>query len=227
LRQFFPYFGSKHRNAHRYPAPIGRRVIEPFAGAAGYAHLHHDHDVVLLDTYAPVIAAWQFLISATPADVLALPLLGPDDRVADLDVPDGARALIGFWCLRASTTPRDKLSSWTERWPTRFWGAATRERVAGQVDAIKHWRAYQMPFEVAGWVADEDTTVFADPPYVGAGKLYPHHEIDYPRLADWCRALPGRVIVCEQAPASWLPFVPAYEHVGIRRETRSEVVWTR
>ena len=31
-------------------------------------------------------------------------------------------------------------------------------------------------------------------------------DIDYARLADWCRALPGTVDVCENVGADWLPF---------------------
>lgn len=41
LRPFFTYFGAKWRAAPHYPPPTHPTVIEPFAGAAGYALRHH------------------------------------------------------------------------------------------------------------------------------------------------------------------------------------------
>lgn len=40
LGAFFKIFGSKHRTAASYPPPEHADVIEPFAGAAGYATRH-------------------------------------------------------------------------------------------------------------------------------------------------------------------------------------------
>ena len=37
LLPFWAYYGGKWRSAPRYPAPVHGRIIEPFAGAAGYA----------------------------------------------------------------------------------------------------------------------------------------------------------------------------------------------
>jgi len=42
LRPFWRYYGGKWRAAPRYPAPRHDLIIEPFAGAAGYAMRYPD-----------------------------------------------------------------------------------------------------------------------------------------------------------------------------------------
>ena len=37
LRPFFCYYGGKWRAAPKYPPPEHDTIVEPFAGAAGYA----------------------------------------------------------------------------------------------------------------------------------------------------------------------------------------------
>lgn len=55
--------------------------------------------------------------------------------------------------------------------------------------------------------------------------------LDYPKLARWCKARKGQVIVCERPSATWLPFAPLYTaptsrrlHTATRR-TCKEAVW--
>ena len=56
LRPFFNFYGGKWRAAPHYPAPRYARVVEPFAGAAGYSTRHHDRDIVLdrIDPMTPL-----------------------------------------------------------------------------------------------------------------------------------------------------------------------------
>lgn len=37
LKPFWRYYGGKYRAAPRYPVPLHRTIVEPFAGAAGYS----------------------------------------------------------------------------------------------------------------------------------------------------------------------------------------------
>ena len=49
LKIFFSYFGGKWRAAPHYPAPTEPHIIEPFAGAAGYAMRYPERKVTLID----------------------------------------------------------------------------------------------------------------------------------------------------------------------------------
>lgn len=109
------------------------------------------------------------------------------------------------------------------------WGPGIRERLARQVCNIRHWSV------VCGSYADldvsRDATWFVDPPYVDAGRHYRHGSsgVDYGHLADWCRSLPGQVMVCENRGASWLPFEDFATIAGTNGSGRSgrshEVLW--
>jgi hypothetical protein len=64
-----------------------------------------------------------------------------------------------------------------------------------------------------------------------AGNKYRLREIDYEHLGLWAQVREGQVIVCEQSPASWLPFSPLKSISGVGRrsdgsQSRStEVIW--
>jgi hypothetical protein len=47
----FRYFGGKKALARHYPAPLHNRIIEPFAGSAGYSlwHATADTEVILVE----------------------------------------------------------------------------------------------------------------------------------------------------------------------------------
>jgi site-specific DNA-adenine methylase len=216
LRPFWRYYGGKWRAAPRYPAPVYGTIVEPFAGAAGYALRYPDRDVVLVDTYPVVTAIWQWLINVSVDEVMAIPEVDAIDELPAW-VPQPARWLIGFQFGGADHHPRARLSTTYARArrddPTRYanlgWSARMRARIARQVPAIRHWHVVtgdytQAPAATATW--------FIDPPYSTAGRHYPRGAtaVDYTALADWCRTRMGQVIVCESAGATWLPFRPLY-----------------
>jgi len=227
MRPFFSYYGGKWRDAPRnYPPPIHGAIIEPFAGSAGYALRYHDRDVTLFDVDEAVIGVWQYLIRATSAEILSLPDVGAGS-VDDLDIHQEARWLIGFWLNRGAATPRKTPSSWMRSGirPGSFWGQRVRQRIASQVDGIRHWRASLCDWRHAPNCA---ATWFVDPPYQRAGRHYRHGSagIDYTELAAWCRTRRGQVIVCEDASADWLPFEPIRTVKTTRKNHRSnEAVW--
>lgn len=229
LKPFFCFYGGKWRAAPRYPAPKHRRVIEPFAGAAGYAMRHHHADVVLVETDPLIASLWRWLIGASEREILTLPL-EVGTTVRDLGLAPGPSALIGFWLNKGTSAPAQRPSAWMREGlrPRSFWGVEIRQRIASQVGAIRHWTLIEGNYTDA---PDDDATWFVDPPYEGAGQHYRSAPLDYRALGRWCRGRRGQVIVCENEGATWLPFEPylsikAREGQGGGR-TSAEAVWIR
>lgn len=229
LDPFWRYFGSKWRAARLYPAPEHDLIVEPFAGSAGYALNYSDRDVLLIDSYHVVVEIWQWLIAACEHEVRSIPLVDDVDELPSW-VPTGARHLVGFAMNAATTTPRKKLSAGARRLREQGrqfygWTHALRERVAWQVQFVKHWKVQLASYEQA---PDVEATWFVDPPYQTQGFNYAHclGPDDYARLSDWCRDRRGQTIVCEAKGASWLPFRDLGEiKSGPKSKTHIEVVW--
>lgn len=225
LRPFFSFYGSKWRLARHYPEPRHSLIVEPFAGSAGYSLRYPDRDVLLIEADDQIAELWRYLITADPADVLALPLVKPGESIAELDLPAGARTLIGFWLGRCRATPARSASTWfrPDRKPGSFWSAATRARIAAQMPAIRHWRVICADY-TAGDIGS--ATYFIDPPYERRGTHYRKHSIDFEALGRWSTRLRGSVIVCEELGASWLPFRPLRQAKSqIRGRSYTEAVY--
>jgi site-specific DNA-adenine methylase len=206
MRPFFPYVGSKWTSAPHYGVPIHAVVVEPFAGSASYSVRHDAKRAVLVERFYKVAELWRYLIAATPDDIRNLPI--DFDSVADLDVPDGAKYLIGFWISKGDAEPRLTRGVWARQYRhsahATVWNEASRDRVASQVDAIKDWQVIEGDFTGA---PDIEATWFIDPPYQVRGRTcYGHWKVDYADLATWCRSRRGQVIACEGQGADWLPF---------------------
>jgi hypothetical protein len=205
LWPFFCYYGGKWRAAPHYPAPQYQTVIEPFAGAAGYATRYHSRSIVLADANPLITNLWRYLIKVSAQEVRALPLVV--EHVDDLAVCQEAKHLIGFWLNKATSgSPRKRPASWMRSGvrPNSYWGEAVRDRIASQVDFIRHWRVVDGDYSNTPAI---EGTWFVDPPYANAaGAMYLHKVTDYERLAEWCRARRGQLIVCENSGATWLPF---------------------
>ncbi len=227
LRPFFCYYGGKWRDAMRYPTPKHSTIVEPFAGAAGYALRYPNRRVVLCEIDPIVASVWSYLVRVRADEVLALPDL--EGHVDDLAIPQEARWLIGFWLNKGCSSPRKTPSSWMRSGirPGSFWGERVRQTIASQLEAIRHWRVLHGSFEHC---PEMTATWFVDPPYEGAGSHYRYgsRHIDYAALGAWCRGRSGQVIVCENEGASWLPFEPLASAKTTRAGQRSrEAVWTR
>jgi hypothetical protein len=230
MKPFWRYYGGKYRAAPRYPIPNYGTVIEPFAGAAGYSLRHHERKVILVEKYPVVAEMWRYLIHVKASEVRAIPLVTTVDDLPSW-VPDGARSLIGFCMNSAVTAPRRSLSIGRIRLAEmgrKFegWTEAQRERVASQVECIRHWVIMEGDYTVAPNIP---ATWFIDPPYNNAvGRHYIHgpKEIDYQKLAQWCRTRDGQVLVCENEGASWLPFRTfATFKPGVNGSGSKEVLW--
>lgn len=234
MRPFFRFYGSKWSSIPLYPRPKHDLVVEPFAGSASYSVRHEPRRVILCDRDPYIVGVWSYLIRASAAEILALPLLGPEQSVDDLGpVCQEARWMVGGW-VNQSSGPR---LTFSRRAKDRFtdpafqsclWSERTRSRIAAQVDRIRHWEIREGDcLEVLQDVGE--ATYFVDPPYVTMGKHYRcgSKDIDYPALGQWCRTRPGYVIACEHSGADWLPFSPlARTHSASTCGTTSaEAVW--
>ncbi len=207
LKPTFSFFGGKWRSAPKYAAPRYGRVIEPFAGGAGYSLRHYQRQVTLVEKDERLHGAWCFAQMASPAEILALPDLGAGDCVDDFDIPQEARWLIGMWLNRGASGPRPRMLAGNvgDFSPGQFWGAVIRQRLAAQQPLIAHWTLVHGSYEDA---PDVEGTWFIDPPYQHHGKHYRHGAagIDFAALGVWCKSRRGQVIVCENVGADWLPF---------------------
>lgn len=229
---FFAYYGGKWRAARRYPAPIFNRIIEPFAGAAGYALRYPNRDVVLIEKDARLAALWRYLITASPQQILALPLIQIDQTIDDLQIEPVEKDLVGWWLNKGAAMPCRRPSKWMRSGirPNSFWGEKIRARIARDVTLIKHWTIIEGDYRSAP--NDTCATWFIDPPYEQMGRHYRcgSNDIDFRNLGEWSQNRLGQIIVCEQEGAQWLPFRP---HIilkanegGNGKKRSAEVIWT-
>lgn len=221
------YYGSKYRDAKYYPNPVHRRVVELFAGGAGYSLFHWRSMVEISDVDPYLSDAWRFLMRSSRDPTLVSCLKAPVDAVDE--VPEDARNFVGYWMHAASSnSPKRFVSARCQ------WTSASRDRIAKFIPRLSHWKYFECDWRLMALslLGSERSTVFVDLPYVGAGNYYRHslEERDYLALADVCVALHReghQMIVCERAGAEWLPFRPLY--VGRSMQTNRdgvEVVWT-
>lgn len=230
----FSYFGAKWSLAPRYPGPLHRTIVEPFAGSACYALRHAERDVLLVERDPYVAGVWRYLLGATEREILALPDIAPGTTVDEYDIPQEARWFVGFWLNAATVHPCKSPSKWALHATDRsqlYWGSRVRARVARALRSIRHWRIIEGDYTEA---PDVVATWFVDPPYQGAGKAYRQsaRAIDFGALGAWCMSRRGQTIVCENIGADWLPFRPFAAIKGARdRSTRpgkksTEALWT-
>lgn len=228
MKPLFPFYGSKWRDARRYPPPRNGRVIEPFAGSAGYSLWYEPASVELIEIDPIIVGVWRYLIGASSREILALPDLEVGESVDGLNVPQEARWLIGFWLNRGSAQPKKTKTAYSARTERQqlVWSERARERIAHDVQGIRHWRVREGSWESGVGALDRFTdaiTYFIDPPYADKGRYYRFRDVDYAALGAWARILPN-AIVCEQDGADWLPFRPLAT-IKSTRGTSSEVIW--
>lgn len=230
MRPFFSYYGAKWTGAKHYGPPRRDLVIEPFAGSACYSTRWNAANVKLYDVSPDICDLWDFLIHGSEQDIASIPDAFERDEEF-LSLPRGQQLLCAFWVSKGRAEPSRTLSPWYFAYrgasDCRVWGPAVKRRIIAQKPLIAGWSVDclswdRVPLGEAHW--------HVDPPYNnGPGSRYPHADIDFAALSEWCRALPGTVDVCENVGADWLPFAPLYEVVssrGRRDGTRSqEAVW--
>lgn len=225
LAPFFSYYGSKHRSIGRYPRPSFGKIIEPFAGSAAYVTRYFWLNVTLYEVDPGIAGLWRYLIRVGSDEVRSIPLLGPEEVLDDLRCSEEGKLLVSRWLNKGTTHRCETPTSWMRsgKYARQFWGEEIRERVARQVEHIRHWKVVEASYETA---LDEKATWFVDPPYEGRkGRYYRNRVKDFGSLAEWCMGRRGQVIVCE-AGGSWMLF----RATGKVRSTKGyspEAIWTR
>lgn len=231
MKPMFSYFGSKYKLAKRYGSPRYDTVIEPFAGSAAYSLFWEPKRVILVDKNPVITSMWKYLVSATEEEILSLPQ--DFESVNELDIPQGAKHLIGFWIGKGKASPGITKSKWGKQYADaidcKVWNAAVRKRIAAQLGKIRHWEVIDGDYTQA---PDIEAHWFIDPPYIAAGRRYPVRDVSYDALAEWSQERKGFVQVCENEGATWLPFQPfhsvnTYHHMkkdGIRSAKYSHEV---
>ncbi len=206
LRPFFCYYGGKWRAAPHYPTPQYNSICEPFAGAAGYSLRYPDLNVTLVDRDPKIVGLWRYLTRVTESEIRSLPAT-VEHTVDVLPICEEAKWLIGFWLNKGSAQPCKTPSAWMRGGtrPNSYWGETVRGTLANQVRCIRHWKIVEGSY---AYCLQNEQTWFVDPPYQKAGKHYKHgaNAINFARLGEWCKSLPGQVMVCENEGADWLPF---------------------
>lgn len=210
MKPFFTYYGGKYRASTHLPAPLFDTTIEPFAGSAGYSTRYNNKRVILVEKNPVFANLWRYLIRATTQEILALPDIPLDAKVDDLPIHQEARWLVGMWINKGVSRPMRSPSKWMREighLRGNFWGSKVRQRIASQVDQIRHWEVLEGSYEDAPLIKAHWSV---DPPYQVAGIHYPcgARQIDFAHLGAWCRTLPGVAIVHENEGATWLPFEP-------------------
>lgn len=232
IKPLFPFYGSKWRDAKRYPFPDGTEiVVEPFAGSAGYSLYHEPPRVELYDVDPYIVSVWQYLIGVTGEEILRLPDLEEGQSVDELPawIPQEARWLIGFWLNRGSAQPKRTQTAFSRRTDRQqlVWSQRARDRIAADVHRVKHWSITQCSYEYIMHLHSDDVVYFVDPPYVDKGRYYRFRDVDYPGLARWVGEISSStVIVCEQQGADWLPF-ESLASIKSTKGRSEEVVYLR
>ncbi len=222
----FLWFGGKHRLAKHLGPPRRDLVIEAFAGSAGYSTYWEPKKVILIDCNPIICGIWRFLIKAKPREIMRMPSHIIDISELPQWVPQEARWLCGLWMNASLAEPAKRRSNWARqpKYASKYWSETIKTRIANQLDRIRHWKIIEGSYEEAPNAANIHFHI--DPPYnTEAGKTYRHSNIDYTKLAAWCRARKGFVQVCESADSKWLDFQP-YTILTTCHGMTVEAVWT-
>lgn len=218
-RRAFPYYGSKVRIAKFYPEPKHSAIVEPFAGAAAYSQRYWERDVYLFDVDQRVIDCWNFLISASARDILALPDVEYRLDLRTLGLSPGEKSLMSYYSYDGFAGVKNRLVGKRCLWNR------CREPLSKVVHHFDHWKANLIPFQNLGNV---EATWFIDPPYQFGGEHYDHGTdgFEFSEVAAFARSRLGQVIVCENTKADWLPFRPLVDITGVTNKKSTEAIWT-
>lgn len=215
----FSYYGSKSKIVDYYPPPKHKRIIEPFAGSARYSLKYWQNDVLLVDKYPVIVEVWNYLKNASEADIKRLPKLETGQTIDDYDLSDIERKFMGFMVQDGTTGMRRTASYFAvKRMDEKF------NFIIENLHKIRHWEIKLGSYDE---LENVEATWFIDPPYQFGGHEYKcsNKNIDFPKLAEWCKNRNGQVIVCENTKADWLPFKPMVEMQGTMFKT-TEAIWS-
>ena len=211
----FSYYGSKSKIVGLYPAPLCNCLVEVFAGSAQYALKYADRQVTLIELDTVICSIWKYLIGATVKDIRQLPSLKREDDLRKIkSLSKVERDLLGFAVGEGRSYPgnivtnRADATGWNvtdSRWRPNNTCDRLKFRILENLPRIRHWKVINTSYEK--YKVNTEATWFIDPPYqYSAGRCYTHNEMNYAKLARFCKTRKGQVIVCEGKGANWLPF---------------------
>jgi site-specific DNA-adenine methylase len=215
----FSYYGSKSKIVNYYPPPKYGKIIEPFAGSARYSLKYWQNDILLVDKYPVIVKVWNYLKNASEADIKGLPNLDTGQTIDDYDLSDIERKFMGFMVQDGTTGMRRTASYFAvKRMDEKF------DFIIKNLHKIKHWEIKLGSYDE---LENVEATWFIDPPYEFGGHEYKcsNKNIDFNKLAEWCKDRTGQAIVCENTKATWLPFKPMKEMQGTMLKT-TEAIWS-
>jgi len=219
----FNYYGSKSKIVHLYPTPKYDDINEPFAGSARYSLKFWDRNITLIDKYPVIVEVWKYLQQASVKDILGLPKLKKGMLISDIKtISKEEKLLLGFLAGQGGMTPRNKVSPRSDfkelHTPNLY------KNLASNLYKIKHWKIICGDYRD---LENKNATWFIDPPYQFGGHKYKesNKNINFKKLADWCKSRKGQTIVCENTKADWMNFKPMKQMRGIQFET-TEAIWS-
>lgn len=195
----FKWFGSKWQGAKYYPAPHGGKIIEPFAGGAGYSLRYNCSSVKIAELDPHISELWAWLIcEATEESVMEIPVdipVGLDIRF--IPMSSGQKLLLKNWQRTNNVGNCWTISPWGNM-PGQ-WTESTRRRVSKDIGCVKGWESSQDGFALLESALRDDPQItwFIDPPYLFNYRYRMKEEFDYDRLSSAVAQLKGQVIVCE------------------------------
>jgi len=215
----FSYYGSKSKIVDYYPPPKHKRIIEPFAGSARYSLKYWQNDVLLVDKYHVIVEVWNYLKNASEQDILGLPKLQKGEDLRNFNLEEIEMKFMGFLVTGGVESPRYRVAS--------FNGVDVErdlKKISKLIHRIKHWEIKLGSYDE---LENDEATWFIDPPYQFGGEHYIEStkNIDFNKLAEWCKNRKGQVIVCENTKADWLPFKPMVDMQGAMFKT-TEAIWS-
>ena len=216
----FSYYGSKSKIVNYYPPPKYDKIIEPFAGSARYSLKYWQNDITLIDKYDIIIDIWMYLKNASKNDILKLPILEIGEDIRNIKLSKEEIPFMRYFIGQGLSAPQWKVSSYC----TKSTQASNIKRIADNLFKIKHWKIKQGDYID---LENTEATWFIDPPYQNGGHKYieSNKNIDYTKLAEWCKNRNGQIIVCENTKATWLPFKQIIDMQGAMFKT-TEAIWS-
>jgi site-specific DNA-adenine methylase len=226
----FSYYGSKSKIVDYYPPPKHKKIIEPFAGSARYSLKYWQNDVLLVDKYEVIYNVWKYIQTASKKDILSLPSPDYGDTLVNYDLSDIERNFLGFLTGQGFSKPQNSVTKFAtlhERGDGRI--STKLKYIANNKFKIKHWDIKLGSYDE---IENKEATWFIDPPYQFGGEHYVENtkNIDFAKLAKWCKTRNGQVIVCENSKADWLPFKEMTKRCdnlsNAHKKRTVEVIWS-
>jgi site-specific DNA-adenine methylase len=205
MRTAFSYYGGKGILAKKYPVPIHKRIVEPFAGGAAYSLRYYRHDVVLIELNKKVVDAWNFIKNPDFDQLAKIPVhIDPGTKISDFLPVDPGFEFILRAAANVGTGGQNKKMETVTSIGARHFFNNTVKKIKFWTGRIQHWKIIHGNFDEFRY---KESTYFIDPPYQNkAGRMYKFSSdlIDFERLKKYVASLSGQIIIAENSESKWI-----------------------